>query len=434
MCRKTRKQKDNKFMKIQQGRRWLVIVVIVVAMFGSFTVGNITGFLARPVIAAGQPSEFQIFWEAWDIVIEHFVDQDKIDFTKMTYGAIQGMLDSLGDQNHTVFFSPEVAKQEARAFEGSFEGIGAYIDSENDQFKVVAPIHGSPAEAAGILAGDIVLKVDGVEVQGLPGYEVIGMVRGPAGTTVTLTVLHPDAQDPVDIEIVRAKIEVESVLWTRVPETSVAYLQITQFASDTGDELKRALEEIRAEADSGRPITGILLDLRNNPGGLLSEAIRAGSQFLPEGAIILNQQDSEGRVDVLKSIGRGLARDLPMVVLINEGSASAAEILSGALQDHERARLVGMTTVGTGTVLIPFNLSDGSVIRLGVTNWLTPKMKLIKNQGILPDVMIEQEPAVERVDAYRLREAEDLQSLPEEDLQFHSGLMLLQQPTVRGKS
>jgi carboxyl-terminal processing protease len=425
-------------MKIKQGRRRLVTVVIAVAMFGSFTLGNVTGFLARPVIAADQPSEFQVFWEAWDIVVEHFVDQDKIDFTKMTYGAIQGMLDALGDQNHTVFFSPEVAKQEATAFEGSFEGIGAYIDSENDQFKVVAPIHGSPAEAAGILAGDVVLKVDGVEVQGLPPYEVIGMVRGTAGTTVTLTVLHPDSQEPVDIEIVRARIEVESVLWARVPETNVAYLQITQFASDTGDELRKALTEIRAEADgaaSGRPpITGILLDLRNNPGGLLSEAIRAGSHFLPEGAVILNQRDSEGRVDVLKSTGRGLARDLPVVVLINEGSASAAEILSGALQDHERARLVGMTTVGTGTVLIPFSLSDGSVIRLGVTNWLTPKMKLIKNQGIQPDIMIEQEPAVERVDAYRLREAEDLQSLPEEDLQFHSGLMLLQQPTARGES
>jgi carboxyl-terminal processing protease len=408
-------------------KRSLTVVVLVLAFFVTFSAGTVTGYLAKPVQAAEQPSEFAVFWEAWEVVTQHFVDREKIDFTRMTYGAIQGMLDSLGDQGHTAFFSPEVAAQENNALEGSYEGIGAYVDSEGEQVRIVAPIRGSPAEAAGLLAGDIVLEIDGVEVTGLPAWEVIDKVRGPAGSEVTLTVVHPEAEEPVDVVVTRARIDVESVAWARVPETDLAYVQITQFAADTGDELRKALEAIRAEADAGRPVAGIILDLRNNPGGLLHQALRVASQFVPEGEIILNERDAEGQVDSYKSEGRGLAREIPMVVLINEGSASAAEILSGALQAHERAELVGMTTVGTGTVLVPFTLSDGSMIRLGVTNWLTPDMRLIKGQGIEPDVKVEQEPDVEKVDAYLLQDAANLQALPQEDGQFNEALDLLQE-------
>lgn len=413
--------------KLSTPKRVLSVLVLALALFTAFTAGTVTGYVARPALAAEQPTEFTVFWEAWDIVVTHFVDRDRVDFRRMTYGAIQGMLDSLGDQGHTAFFSPEVAQQENSALEGSFEGIGAYVDAEGEQVKIIAPIRGSPAEAAGLLAGDIVLKVDGLEITGMPQWDVIARVRGPAGSTVTLTVIHPGEMEPVDIEIVRARINVDSVAWARVPESDIAYIQITQFAADTADELRVALQEIRAEADQERPITGVVLDLRNNPGGLLNQALRVGSQFLPEGAIILNERNAEGRVSNYKSLGRGLARDVPMVVLINEGSASAAEILSGALQDHERAKLVGMTTVGTGTVLVPFTLSDGSMIRLGVTNWLTPDMRLIKNQGIEPDVVVEQGPDVEKIDAYLLQDATGRDDLPQEDLQFSSALMLLEE-------
>jgi carboxyl-terminal processing protease len=405
-------------------KRVLSVLVLTVTLFVTFTAGTVTGYVARPALAAEQPTEFGVFWEAWDVVVAHFVDRDAVDFRRMTYGAIQGMLDSLGDQGHTSFFSPEVARQESSALEGSFEGIGAYVDAEGDEVKIIAPIRGSPAEAAGLLAGDIVLQVDGVEVTGMPQWDVIARVRGPAGSTVTLTVLHPGESEPVEIEIVRARINVDSVAWARVPESDIAYIQISQFAADTGDELRSALQEIHA---AERPITGIVLDLRNNPGGLLNQALRVGSQFLPEGSIILNERNAEGRVSNYKAIGRGLGRELPMVVLINEGSASASEIVSGALQDHERARLVGMTTVGTGTVLVPFTLSDGSMIRLGVTNWLTPDMRLIKNQGIEPDVMVKQEPDVTKVDAYTLQDAAGRDDLPQEDLQFASALMLLEE-------
>jgi carboxyl-terminal processing protease len=413
-------------------KRSLKVIALVLALFVTFSAGTVTGYLAKPVQAAEEPSEFAVFWEAWEIVTQHFVDREKIDFTRMTYGAIQGMLDSLGDQGHTAFFSPEVAAQENNALEGSYEGIGAYVDTEGETVRIVAPIWGSPAEAAGLLAGDIVLAIDGVEVTGLPSWEVIDKVRGPAGSQVTLTVLHPEAEDPVDVVVTRARIDVESVAWARVPETDLAYVQITQFAADTSTELRKALGEIRAEADAGRPIAGIILDLRNNPGGLLHQALRVASQFVPEGEIVLNERNAEGRVSSYKSQGRGLAREIPMVVLINEGSASAAEILSGALQAQGRAELVGMTTVGTGTVLVPFTLSDGSMIRLGVTNWLTPDMRLIKGQGIEPDVQVEQEPDVEKVDAYLLQDATDLQELPQADEQFNTALDRLQEELAQG--
>lgn len=417
-------------MKLRLYRRWLVNTFFIVTILLAFSVGNVTGYLARPALAAEAPTEFKIFWEAWDLVLAHFVDREKIDYTNMTYGAIQGMLNALGDTNHTVFFPPEVAKQEASSLEGSFEGIGAYVSSENELFTITAPIHGSPAEAAGILAGDIVLAVDGEEVTGLQQWEVIGKIRGRAGTPVVLTVLHPDTTEPVDITIIRGRIEIDSVLWSRVPGTNLAYVQITQFAADTSHELEVALQAIRDEAASGKPVEGLVLDLRNNPGGYLQEAIRVGNQFLDEGEVILHERDGKGNVSTYDVTGDGLARDIPMIVLINEGSASAAEILAGALHDNDRARLVGQTTLGTGTVLQPFTLSDGSLLRLGVTNWLTPDMALIKDQGIAPDVKIEQQASVHMIDATILQTITKEEFSQQADRQFNSALLLLRLQTL----
>jgi carboxyl-terminal processing protease len=406
----------------------LVFVLLIVVAFGA---GNVTGFLARPVLAAESPPEFKVFWETWDLVLAHFVDRDKINFTNMTYGAIQGMLDSLGDKNHTVFFPPEVAKQEANSLEGSFEGIGAYVSREKEQFTITAPIHGSPAEAAGVLAGDVVLAVNGEDITALQEWQVISKIRGPAGTEVTLTILHPEATDPVDIIIKRGHITIDSVLWARIPGTKLVYVQITQFAANTSKELQTALQTIQDQKAQGQPADGMILDLRNNPGGYLQEAIQIGNQFLKEGDIILNERDAKGAISTYKVEGKGLARDIPMVVLINEGSASAAEILSGALQDNNRAKLVGQTTLGTGTVLQPFTLSDGSLLRLGVTNWLTPKLALIKDQGIKPDVKIEQKPSVKMVDGTRLQNMTHDQLMEQADHQFNSALLLLRLQTLQ---
>lgn len=407
-------------------RRALVAALLAIVIIVAFLAGTVAGFMARPALAAERPPHFDVFWEAWDLVERYFVDQDAIDPERMTYGAIQGMLATLGDQNHTVFFTPEVAQQQQSSLDGSFEGIGAYVEGSDSGFRIVAPIHGSPAEEAGILAGDIVLRVDGEEIAGLPEWEIISRIRGPAGTTVILTVLHPNEEEPVDIAVVRGKIDVDSVTWARIPETNFVFLQISQFAADTGDELQSALEAINAEIDAGVAVDGILLDLRNNPGGYLQEALRVNSQFLEAGAVILHERDSSQQVRTYRSVGKGLAREIPIVALINQGTASAGEITAGALKENGRALLVGQPTLGTGTVLQPFTLSDGSVLRLGVTNWLTPDRNLIKGKGIMPDSKVEQDPAVRMIDAFALEQKTTLREvLSQGDRQFNLGLLQL---------
>jgi len=274
------------------------------------------------------------------------------------------------------------------------------------------------------------VAVNGTEITGMAEWEVISLIRGPAGSTVDLSILHAEAEEPVELTIKRGWIDIESVLWARIPGTSFAHLQITQFASDTSRELRSALQEINAERAADRPITGIILDLRNNPGGYLQEALRVANQFLPEGDVILHEQDAKGDITTYRVEGSGLAREIPLVVLVNQGSASAAEIVSGALQENGRARLVGMPTVGTGTVLRPFSLSDGSVLRLGVTNWLTPDHELIKGQGIQPDMSVDQEVSVQLMDALLLEEisAEDVRLHP--DQQFQAALSWLTAPNL----
>lgn len=403
-----------------------IILTLIGTMSFMFMAGTFTGFVARPVLADDRPAQFDVFWEVWELVEQYFVDRDEIDPERMTYGAIQGMLAALGDENHTVFFSPDEAEQQQSQLEGTFEGIGAYVEGADAGFRIVAPIHGSPAEAAGILAGDIVLKVDGKEIAGMPEWEVISQIRGPAGTEVVLTVLHPNAEEPIDIAVTRGKIDVESVTWARIPETDYVYLQISQFAADTSDELKNALEAINTEAETGAPIAGILLDLRNNPGGYLQEALRVNTQFLETGKIILHERDASDQLRTYRSVGEGLARDLPMIAMINQGTASAGEITAGALKENGRARLVGQPTLGTGTVLQPFTLSDGSVLRLGVTNWLTPDKNLIKNQGVAPDSLVEQDPAIRMIDAFQLEDATALTDiLAHGDKQFNLALLQL---------
>lgn len=410
-------------------RRWFTVAVVSLLMALSFTAGHLTGYAARPVQAAEEPREFAIFWEAWDIVVNHFVDRDKIDFTQMTYGAISGMLSALGDDGHTAFLSPDAVKLEESRLEGSFEGIGAYVSMEEGQIMIVSPIGGSPAEAAGILPGDVILSVDGESVQGLSLNQVINLIRGPADTEVLLEVRHPDATETVEISIIRQRIEIDSVTWSLVPDSTIGYVKITQFGADTGGELESALQELVNARVDGEPVSGLILDLRNNPGGYLREAIRVGSQFLPRDATILIESDADKNRVVHQSRGWfGYGRNIPIVVLINEGTASAGEITAGAIKENRRGILVGQTTFGTGTVLTPFNLSDGSVIRLGVTNWLTPDGNLIKGQGIEPNVMVEQPADTALVDSDTLKDVSFQELLDSTDVQFLQALELLDGP------
>jgi carboxyl-terminal processing protease len=391
-----------------------------------FAAGVLTGAGATTARAAegdgARPAGFDVFWEVWDLVVENFVDRSQIDYTEMTYGAIRGMLATLDDENHTGFFSPEEAKQQASDLQGEFEGIGAYVDQTDGVFRIVAPINGSPAEAAGILAGDVVVAVDGIEVAGMEEWEVVSKIRGPAGTTVTLTIIHPDATEPVEIVVERGRITVESVLWSPIPGTRVAYLQIAQFADDTDYELRRALEEI---ASAEPAYEGILLDLRNNPGGYLQVAVNVASQFLEEGDVVLYDRDAEGNLFAYESFGKGLAREIPLVAMTNPGTASAGEILAGALQQNGRAKVVGETTLGTGTVLRPYSLSDGSMLRLGVSNWLTPNQELLKDKGVTPDMQIKLDPAQQMLDSFGLEEMLEAGITSIDDPQFKSALLLL---------
>lgn len=398
--------------------------IITLVLF-AFVTGNITGFQTKTALAADQPAQFSVFWEAWELVVENFVDREKVDFTAMTYGAIRGMLESLGDKNHTVFFSPEEAQQQAQSLEGAFEGIGAFVANEDGKFTITQPMRNSPAEKAGLIPGDVVTAVNGESIEGLDESTVISKIRGPAGSDVILTIIHPGTSKSIDVTVTRDRIQIDSVIWHRIPGTDLAYIQLTQFADDTAKELKSALELIQAEATSDKPIQGIMLDLRNNPGGYLNTALQVGSQFLEKGLIILNQRDAQGVTTPLKAFGEGTARDIPLIVLVNKTSASAAEIIAGALRDNGRAKLVGEVTAGTGTILNSYTLSDGSVVRIGVTNWLTPKLQLLKDQGVTPDILISQETSVQLIDGYGLEDMTLSEISKSDDRQFNSALTLL---------
>ncbi len=400
-------------------RRVALLILILWLMALAFVGGNLSGYSIRSVQAAGErPAEFGIFWEAWDYVVAHFVDRERVDFTAMTYGAIEGMLASLGDEGHTTFLSPDAVELHQTSLQGSFEGIGAYVSMEEGNVTIVAPINGSPAESAGILAGDIILEVDGESVEGKSLDQVIFLVRGPADSEVVLTVRRPDVAEPVTVSIIRDRIEVPSVAWSGIPNTELAYISISQFTFGVDKEVESALREI-TEANTYQ---GIILDLRNNPGGFLHQAIEANSHFLPEGDVILIEADAHDNQTVHRSRGWGYARQMPLIVLINEGTASAGEITAGALKENDRAVLIGETTFGTGTVLNQFDLSDGSAILLGVTNWMTPDGNLIKGQGVQPDIEVEQAAAIKMTNADMLRSMTTDQLAELEDTQFLKAL------------
>ena len=328
------------------------------------------------------------------------------------------MLASLGDEGHTTFLPPDAVKLHQSSLEGSFEGIGAYVSMEDGNVLIVAPINGSPAEQAGILAGDVILEVDGESVEGKSLDQVIFLVRGPANSEVILTVRRTEVQEPVTVPITRDRIEVPSVSWSAIPNTDIAYVSIAQFTSSVDRELEAALREI-SEAQANQ---GIILDLRNNPGGFLQQAIQANSQFLPKGDLILIESDANQNQTVHRSRGLGYAREMPLIVLINKGTASAGEITAGALKENERAFLIGETTFGTGTVLNQFGLSDGSAILLGVTNWLTPNGNLIKGRGVTPDLEVKQPASSKHVNADMLKNLTIDQFGTLEDIQFLKAL------------
>ena len=365
---------------------WLVVplsaLMLMIGLGGGY-VGS-TWFRAPTSCpeAADVCASFENFWKTWDLARDEYVDPSAVQPSKMIDGAIEGMLDSLGDNGHTRYLPAEVAREEREELSGRFEGIGAYIDVKDGQPLIVQPMEGSPAEKAGLRPNDLILKIDGSDAHGITIAELRNKVRGPKGTTVALTIQHAGDTQPVDVTITRDEITTPSVTWRLLPD-QVALVHLNQFAERSSDEIKQALTEARAQGAKS-----IVLDLRNNPGGYVNELVGVASQFLPVDTTVLLEQDRSGEQKPYKTSDGGVATDLPLVVLVNNNSASSAEILAGALQDAGRARLIGQPTFGTATVLRTFNLDGGAQVRIGTTQWLTPKGQVVRGKGIQPDEVV----------------------------------------------
>lgn len=325
---------------------------------------------------------FQPFWETWDIVHEQFIDQPVNDVAMMR-GAISGMLDSLGDA-HTGFMDPDQYFQANLPLEGEYEGIGAWVDTTSDFLTIISPMPDSPAEDAGLLPGDEVIKIDGVDMTGLDGSLVIRKVLGPAGSKVVLTIRREDVAELFDVTIIREKIIVPSVD-SRMLENNLGYVQILTFGQDTRDELRENLESILDENPDG-----LVVDLRNNGGGYLQTAVEVASEFISNNVVLYEDYGSDEDPDEFQALKGGLATEIPMVLLVNEGSASASEIVAGAIQDHERGPLIGATTFGKGSVQNWIELTNNQgAVRVTIARWLTPDKRQINDTGLEPNFLVE---------------------------------------------
>lgn len=326
----------------------------------------------------------QLFQQAWNTVDQKYVDRKAINYQQMAYAAINAMVATLHDTGHTRFMTPTDVQNENQQLSGKFTGVGIYLhqDPQTKQLIINSPIPGSPAEKAGLRHGDIITVVNGTDVQGKDVAAVSKLIQGNAGTNVTITVKRPGEANPLTFHIARAQIQVPNVLLHYIPESHIAHIEIIQFADGVANQLKESITKAKQMG-----ATKIILDLRDNPGGYLNEAIDTVSLLQKSGNVLL-VQDSSGKRDPLAVNGNPIDTTTPIVVLVNENSASAAEIVSGALKDSHRATIMGVKTFGTGTVLQQYTLNDGSAILLGTQEWLTPGGQFIRDKGIQPDITV----------------------------------------------
>lgn len=322
---------------------------------------------------------FAPFWETWDIVHEEFVDQPVDDLALMR-GAIEGMLEALGDK-HTSYMSPEEFEQANESLVGEYEGIGAWVDITGDYVEVVSPMKGSPAAGAGLLPKDKIIGIDGEDMTGIPGDLVLQRILGPAGTDVTLTILRGD--ESFEVTITRANITVPTAE-AEMLEDNIAYIALLNYGENTTEQLRAELKTLLDQNPDG-----LIFDLRNNGGGYLNTAIQVVSEFIGEG-VVMYEEYGDGQIFTYNAIPGGLATEIPLVVLVNEGTASASEITAGAIQDYQRAPLVGVTTYGKGSVQSWIALSDNAGgVRVTIARWLTPEKRQIAEQGLTPEYVVE---------------------------------------------
>ena len=325
--------------------------------------------------------DFNLYWQVWDTVKSTYVDSEDISEEDMFYGSLEGMIKAIDDP-YTSFLDPELSKRFNDDLSGSFEGIGAEIGIRDDVLTIIAPINGMPAQEAGLKSGDKVLSIDGKSTAGISIDKAVDTIRGKKGTDVTLTIYREGLDETKDITINRGIITIESVK-TEMLENQIMLISISNFNEDTEAMFSKAIEEAKS-----KEANGIILDLRNNPGGFLDSAIEIASEWVETGPVVLEKFDEN---NITKYQARGLARlqDYKTVVLLNQGSASASEIVAGALQDYDEAIIVGEQSYGKGSVqsLEPF--SDGSSLKVSVAKWLTPQGESISEKGITPDIEVE---------------------------------------------
>lgn len=368
----------------------LAILFVLIFVLGIIVGRNVHSSSQLSILNSGK-TNLDTFWEVWDLVSKNYVDKDKINKDKMVAGAIKGMVSSYDDPA-TVYLDPEETKEFEKASSGqSFEGIGAELGYENGNVIVVTPLEGSPAKEAGIRARDYILKIDDYELKSSDSvYDAVSKIRGKSGTKVKLTVLHKGDRNPVEIEIERREITVASMTLEFVGKDSkIALLKVGRFTEATLQKWQSEWDsKMKSVADSG--VDKLILDLRGNPGGFFDAAIYAADDFLDEGKVISQQKDGSGRIQKYVSKKGGQMLNIKLVVLVNEGSASASEILAGALQQNDRAQVVGMKTYGKGTAQRIYSLPDSSSLHLTVLRWLLPDGKNIdRESSIEPNVKID---------------------------------------------
>ena len=358
------------------------VLALAVLLVGTALGSYLYGRSQSPATLGEEDREsLALFAQALDIVRDDYVDQGAIDPEKQTHAAIEGMLDSLGDEGHTRFLTPEEREQNSEGLSGVYEGVGIEIENKDDKVVVASPIEGTPADEAGIEPGDVLVAVDGESVRGKDISEVVEKVKGPEGSQVRLTVLRDGEERVFDLE--RAEIEVPVASWALIPDTDVAHVRLYSFSNNSAQRLRQAFEE--AQAAGARRF---VLDLRNNPGGRLDQAVEIAGDFLKVGSVVYIRQEASGERKEIEVEEGAEPIEAPLAVLVNGGSASSSEILAGALRDNDRATVIGETTFGTGTVLSEYTLKDGSAILLGIAEWLTPDGDFIRETGIVPDVKV----------------------------------------------
>lgn len=375
--------------------RFFVVLSLIVAVVLLFGGGFVWGLkfgekLPRTVLVRGVSNidsgdqtsvDFSIFWQAWQLIDDYYLKNKDIADQQKVYGAVSGLLGSLGDP-YSTFFNPEDGEKFEQDIQGNFSGIGAEIGIKNNQLVIVAPLKDTPASRSGLLPSDQIIKIDSTPTQGLTVDKAVTLIRGPENTEVVLTILRKDWIKPKEFKITRARITAPTLDFG-MKDNEIAYVQLYSFNANAGPLFFKAM--LKALAGGAR---GMVLDLRNNPGGYLEVAADLAGWFLPRGTLVVSEENRSGIVQRFVASGNEALVGIPVVILMNEGSASASEILAGALRDNRGAKIVGEQSFGKGTVQELQNLKDGSSLKITVAHWVLPNGKVLEGDGLKPDVEV----------------------------------------------